>query len=106
MHTRAGGTAGRKGKGKEKGRGGAGSSAHQLAARLHQKGYSEHLSWLEAYLADEARDRTTDGTYVRTCTMYVRVYILFVIKNVQFIWFLNYREINPLRTAQFLLLKV
>ena len=41
---------------RRKGRGGAGSSAHQLAARLHQKGYSEHLSWLEAYLADEARD--------------------------------------------------
>lgn len=34
------------------------SSAAQLVSYLHRAGHVEELQWLEAYLLDEARDRT------------------------------------------------
>ncbi len=34
----------------------------ECVQELCGRGYGEELQWLEAYLADEARDRTLDGT--------------------------------------------
>ena len=36
-------------------------SAYQHVTCLKAAGYLEELQWLEAYLMDEARDRTVDG---------------------------------------------
>ncbi len=38
------------------------SDLARLVSTLHSSGYSDQLSWLEAYLTDEARDRRMDGT--------------------------------------------
>ena len=42
---------------------GCGLDPHVLACvrELYRQGHSEDLQWLEAYLHDEARDRTLDG---------------------------------------------
>ena len=37
------------------------SSVARLVMSLSCHGYEEQLAWLEAYLRDEARDRTVDG---------------------------------------------
>ena len=37
------------------------SSVARLVMSLNCHGYEEQLAWLEAYLRDEARDRTVDG---------------------------------------------
>ena len=37
------------------------SNLGRLVSRLHSEGYSDQLSWLEAYFSDEARDRKMDG---------------------------------------------
>lgn len=36
-------------------------SVGSAISRLHSQGYSDQLAWLEAYLKDEARDRSVDG---------------------------------------------
>ena len=36
----------------------------RLVMSLSCRGYEEELAWLEAYLRDEARDRTVDGGYL------------------------------------------
>lgn len=39
---------------------------------LYGRGYGEELQWLEVYLAEEARDRTLDGTCMHMpCIMYL-----------------------------------
>ena len=49
-------------------------------ARLHSQGYSDQLAWLEAYLKDEARDRSVDGKnlislvyYAYICAWYLKM---------------------------------
>ena len=39
----------------------------RLVMSLVCHGYEEQLAWLEAYLRDEARDRTVDGVCVYVC---------------------------------------
>ena len=39
----------------------------RLVMSLVCHGYEEQLAWLEAYLRDEARDRTVDGVCVCVC---------------------------------------
>jgi len=48
------------------------SELDHLVAQLHSEGFSDQLSWLEAYLRDEARDRRADGeeTLVQYMTLY------------------------------------
>ncbi len=40
------------------------SDLGRLVSNLQSSGYSDQLSWLEAYLTDEARDRRMDGAYL------------------------------------------
>ena len=70
---RGGGGGGREGRRKRKkssaGKGGSLRSGVREVARLVMSlschGYDEQLAWLEAYLRDEARDRSVDGEWVR-----------------------------------------
>ena len=41
--------------------GGVCNDVPRLVMSLSCRGYEEQLAWLEAYLRDEARDRTVDG---------------------------------------------
>ena len=37
------------------------SSVKAVVAELHADGFTDQLAWLEAYLRDEASDRSMDG---------------------------------------------
>ena len=60
-------------------------SVSGMVRELHTNGYSDQLAWLEAYLTDEARDRTLDGVWevcVLICMhVYVHVRLFVVVRN-------------------------
>ena len=45
-------------------KGGLRDDVPRLVMSLSCRGYEEQLAWLEAYLRDEARDRTVDGEWL------------------------------------------